>query len=55
MGRLQPISHCKPCEMRVRCPNNVGRAVQTDGSNIAGLRFGDHGTKQMLRVVGSKV
>ena len=30
MGRLQPISHCKPCEMRVRCPNNVGRAVQTD-------------------------
>ena len=40
MGRLQPISLCKPRVMRVRCPNNVGRAVQTDGSNIVALRFG---------------
>ena len=30
MGRIQPISLCKPCVMSVRDPNNVGRAVQTD-------------------------
>ena len=29
-GRMQPISLWKPSVMRVRCPNNVGRAVQTD-------------------------
>ena len=40
--------------MRVRGPNNVGRAVKT-GSNIVALRFGDHGTKEMLGVVGSNV
>ena len=28
--RIQPIRLCKPCVMRVRGPNNVGRAVQTD-------------------------
>ena len=27
----------------------------TNGSNIVALRFGDHGTKEMLRVVGLKV
>ena len=37
--------------MRVRGPNNVGRAVQTDPT----LLRNDHGTKEMLRVVGSKV
>ena len=26
-----------------------------NGSNIVGLRFGDHGTKEMLGVVGSNV
>ena len=30
VGRIQPISLCKPCLMSVRHPNNVGRAVQTD-------------------------
>ena len=30
VGRIQPISLCKPCVMRVRGPNNVGRALQTD-------------------------
>ena len=29
-GRIQPISLWKPSVMRVRGPNNVGRAVQTD-------------------------
>ena len=40
--------------MRVRRPNNVARAVQTE-SNIVALSLGDHGTKEMLGVVGSKV
>ena len=30
VGRLQPLSLCKPCVMSVRGPNNVGRAVQMD-------------------------
>ena len=30
VGRIQPISLCKPCVMSVRGHNNVGRAVQTD-------------------------
>ena len=30
VGRIQPISLCKPCIMSVRGPNNVGRAVQMD-------------------------
>ena len=30
VGRIQPISLCKPCIMSVCGPNNVGRAVQTD-------------------------
>ena len=29
MGRIQPISLCKPRVMSVRGPNNVERAVQT--------------------------
>ena len=40
--------------MRVRGPNNVKRAV-AKGSNIVALRFGDHGTKEMMVVVGSKL
>ena len=31
----------------MRGPNIVGRAVQTDTTYVA-LRFGDHGTKEML-------
>ena len=27
VGRIKPISLCKPCLMSVRGPNNVGRAV----------------------------
>ena len=30
VGRIPPISLCKPCVISVRGPNNVGRAVQTD-------------------------
>ena len=30
VGRIQPIRPRKPCVMRVRGINNVGRAVQTD-------------------------
>ena len=30
LGRIQPISLCKPCIMSVHGPNNVGRVVQTD-------------------------
>ena len=41
--------------MRVRVPSNVGRSVQTRGSNIVALRFGDHGTKEMLGLVSSNV
>ena len=40
--------------MRVRGPNNVGRAMLY-GSNIVRLRIGDHTTKAILRVVSSKV
>ena len=40
--------------MRVRGPNNVGRAMLYV-SNIVGLRIGDHTTKEILRVVSSKV
>ena len=43
VGRIQPISPCNPCVMSVRGPNNVA------------LRFGDHGTKEMLGVVDWKV
>ena len=32
VGRIQPISLCKPCVMNVRGPNNVGRAVKTDST-----------------------
>ena len=30
VGRIQPISLCKPCVMNTRGAKNVGRAVQTD-------------------------
>ena len=55
VGRIQPISLCKPCIMNVRGPNNVGRLSCANGSNIVALRFGDHGTKEMLGVVDWKV
>ena len=38
--------------MRVRGFNNVGKTA--NGSNLAALRFGDHGTKEMLGGVDSK-
>ena len=53
VGRIQPISICKPCIMSVRGPSNVGGAC-ANGSNIVALRFGDHGTKEMLGVVGQQ-
>ena len=43
----------RPCVKRLRGHNNVGKGC-TNGSNIVALRFGDHGTKEMLGVVGSK-
>ena len=51
VGRIQPISLCKPCVMSVRDPNNVGRAVQTDPTL---LRHASAITvqKKMLGVVG---
>ena len=58
VGRIQPISLCKPCVMSVRGTNNVGRPVRktcANGSNIVALRSSDHGTKEMLGVVGWKV
>ena len=44
----------RPCVRRVRGPNKAGRTVQ-NGSNIFALRFGDHGTKEVLGVGWSKV
>ena len=35
-------------------PNNVGKSC-ANRSNIVALRVGDHGTKEMLGVAGSKV
>ena len=32
MGRIQPISLCKPCVMSMRSPNSVGKAVQTNST-----------------------
>ena len=55
VGRIQPRRLYKPCVMSVRGLNNAGRAVQTDPINIVALRFDDHKTKAMLRVVASKV
>ena len=46
---------CKPCIMRVRGPNNCHVKSCAIGSNFVALRFGNHGTKEILRVVGSKV
>ena len=43
VGRIQPISLCKPCVMSVRGPNNVGRAVQT---NPTLLRYASAITEQ---------
>ena len=40
--------------MHERGPKNVERAVK-NGSNTVALNFGDHGTKEMLGVVGSRV
>ena len=43
VGRIQPISLCKPCVMSVRDPNNVRRAVQTD---LTLLRYASAITEQ---------
>ena len=43
VGRILPISLCKPCVMRVRGPNNVRRAVQTD---LTLLRYASAITEQ---------
>ena len=51
VGRIQPISLCKPCVMRVRGPKQCWKSC-ANGSNVVALRFGYHGTKEMLGVVG---
>ena len=43
----------KPCTMRVRGHNNVGRAVRTDPTLLS--YFSAITSKEMLGVVGSKV
>ena len=55
VGITQPIWLCKPCVMRVRGPTKLEELCKWAGSNIVALRFGDHGTKEMLGVVGWKV
>ena len=51
VGRIQPIRLWRPCVMRVRGPS----FSCVNGSNTVALRFSDHGTKEMLRVMGSNV
>ena len=43
VGRIQPISLCKPCIMSMCGPNNVGRGVQT---NPTLLRYASAITEQ---------
>ena len=48
------LNPSRPRVMRVCGSNKAGRTVQ-NGSNIFALRFGDHRTKEVLGVGGSKV
>ena len=52
MGRIQPRRLWKSRVIRVCGPNNIGRAVQLDPTLLRSIRFGDHGTKEMLGVAG---
>ena len=56
VGRIQPISLCKPCIMSVRGPNRVGRPVQMDPTL---LRYASAITEQKkcweLLVVGQQL
>ena len=53
--RGKDTTHKSLLTMRNECawPNNVGRAVQTNPTLLR--RFGDHGTKEILGVVGWKL
>ena len=55
--RGKDTTHKSLLTMRNECawPNNVGRAVQTNPTYIVARRFGDHGTKEILGVVGWKL
>ena len=49
-----------PKTLKIMCnarawPQQCWRSCAIKGSNIVALRLGDHGTKEMLRVVGSEV
>ena len=49
-----------PKTLKIMCnarawPQQCWRSCAINGSNIVALRLGDHGTKEMLRVVGSEV
>ena len=54
VGRIQPITLFRPCVMSVRSHKQCWKSC-ANGSDIAALCFDDHGTKEMWRVVGSKV
>ena len=55
VGRIQPIRLWRPCVMRARTwPQQYWKSFScANGSNIVALRFSDHGTKEMLGVIGS--
>ena len=53
-GQLEKsVLHVQNCFLLIRCIAVVTmRNERENGSNIVALRFGDHGTKEMLGVVG---
>ena len=48
VGRIQPISLCKPCVMSVRGPNNVGRPMQTDPTLLGPRTLITHGLQRPI-------
>ena len=46
MGRIQPITLLRPFVMSVRSHKQCWKS-RANGSDIAALCFGDHGTKEM--------
>ena len=54
-GKIQPMRLWRLSVMSVLGPRQQCWKSCANGSNIVALRFGNHGTKEMLGVVGSKV
>ena len=48
MGRIQPISLCKPRVMSVRGPINVGRPMQTDPTLLGPRTLITHGLQRPM-------